>query len=249
MNGIVYAIGFVVLLLVIERVPSIIINWVLVNKAGKPGWSQVVPFYAALTRADIAGGLGLAIGLMISEPILYVVLLIGLTVPDVATFCIILGVILLVVSYILWSALNIRFATKYVVVDKNGVPTRQLRLRSSLFLLFYLRNIQYRSEGFVASNPTSIESTRMLGYEKTDYLPAGFDGVAIVAVWTSIFALPILPVAPFAFVLGIIALFRIKQHPERKGRGRAWFAIVWGVLWSAALAFVIYYLAIHMPNP
>jgi hypothetical protein len=42
--------------------------------------------------------------------------------------------------------------------------------------------------------------------------------------------------APFAVGLGVLALRDLRRHPEKRGRGRAWFAIVLGGAVTAAVA-------------
>lgn len=38
--------GLFILLLLFWAIPLIIIFWILINKAGKPGWSQIIPFWS-----------------------------------------------------------------------------------------------------------------------------------------------------------------------------------------------------------
>jgi hypothetical protein len=65
--------------------------------------------------------------------------------------------------------------------------------------------------------------------------PIGRSGWAIAAGYMAIVGSLVIP-APIAIVLGIIALSDIKKHPEKLGKTRAWFAIVYssGVLLTAA---------------
>lgn len=61
-------------------------------------------------------------------------------------------------------------------------------------------------------------------------LPVDRSGVAIVAGYCGLFALLVFP-APLALGLGIWALFDIRKSKGRKhGLGRAWFAIIMGIL-------------------
>ncbi len=81
---------------------------------------------------------------------------------------------------------------------------------------------------------TSIESDpgmRML-------LPVGRSVWAVLAGYAGLFA--VLGVcAPFALILGIIALVDLKRHPEKYGRGRAIFAIVMGTIFSLIVVFIV----------
>ena len=54
---------------------------------------------------------------------------------------------------------------------------------------------------------------------------------AIFASYAGLFALTIV-FAPIAIILGIIAWVDIRRHPEKKGKGRAIFAIVMGVIFT-----------------
>jgi hypothetical protein len=53
--------------------------------------------------------------------------------------------------------------------------------------------------------------------------------------------------APFALILGIVALIDIKRHPEKHGMGRAIFAIVMGVLGMLVPAIILA-IAIYVEN-
>jgi hypothetical protein len=71
-------------------------------------------------------------------------------------------------------------------------------------------------------------------------LPIGRSGWAIASGYLALFSV-LLVFAPFALLTGILALRDIKKHPDRHGKGRAWFGIIMGALFSAALvaAFVL----------
>ena len=68
-------------------------------------------------------------------------------------------------------------------------------------------------------------------------LPVGRSGLAIAAGYVGLFAVLGVP-APFALLLGILAIIDIRKHPEKHGMGRAVFAIVMGVLGSTCLAWL-----------
>ena len=84
-------------------------------------------------------------------------------------------------------------------------------------------------------------------YQKTDIgddagmrmlLPVGRSPLAIVAGYLGLFSLILIP-APFAFVVGILAVIDIKKNPKKHGMGRAVFGIVMGAIFSIPLIFVI----------
>lgn len=69
-------------------------------------------------------------------------------------------------------------------------------------------------------------------------LPVGRSGWAIAAGYLGLMAL--LPIfAPLALGAGIYALHDLREHPERLGVGRAWFAIVMGTIFTAVLLFAL----------
>ena len=70
-------------------------------------------------------------------------------------------------------------------------------------------------------------------------LPVGRSGLAIAAGYAGLFALLILP-APLALVLGVLAVRDIKQHPHKRGMGRAMLGIVTGALGTALLAWLVW---------
>ena len=69
-------------------------------------------------------------------------------------------------------------------------------------------------------------------------LPVGRSGLAIAAGYMGLFALVLVP-APFAILLGILALRDIKNNPKKMGKGRAIFGIIMGILGTAGLVYVI----------
>jgi hypothetical protein len=60
-------------------------------------------------------------------------------------------------------------------------------------------------------------------------LPVGRSFWAIAAGYMGLCSVILLP-APFAIILGIIAIIDIRKHPEKHGMGRAIFGIVMGLL-------------------
>lgn len=59
-------------------------------------------------------------------------------------------------------------------------------------------------------------------------IPIGRSAWAIAAGYLGLFAVLLIP-APLALGAGILALRDIGKHPEKFGRGRAWFGIVLGL--------------------
>lgn len=94
-----------------------------------------------------------------------------------------------------------------------------------------------QSAGYVASPPApTTAGQRML-------IPVGRSGWAIAAGYFGLLSL--IPIfAPVALVLGIIALRDIRRHPDRHGKGRAWFGIIMGSLVLLAVAVPLTYIAI-----
>lgn len=48
-------VGFVILLVLLHAIPYAIVMWRLAEKAGKPGWTQIVPYYNLFVQSEIAG--------------------------------------------------------------------------------------------------------------------------------------------------------------------------------------------------
>ena len=80
------------------------------------------------------------------------------------------------------------------------------------------------------------------GMQPTDavhwLVPTGRSGSAIAAGYLGLFALGIWPLGPVALGVGIGALRRTTAGPPR-GAGRAWFAIVAGVLATVAMILLV----------
>ncbi len=69
-------------------------------------------------------------------------------------------------------------------------------------------------------------------------IPIGRSGIAIAAGYIGLFSILLIP-APISFVFGLWALSDLKKHPEKIGKGRAYFAIIMGIIFS--IIWVIYY--------
>lgn len=60
-------------------------------------------------------------------------------------------------------------------------------------------------------------------------IPHKVSGLALAAGYVGLVSLCLVP-APFAILLGILALCDLRKHPGKQGYGRAIFAIVMGTL-------------------
>jgi sugar phosphate permease len=69
-------------------------------------------------------------------------------------------------------------------------------------------------------------------------LPVGRSGWAIAAGYLGLFAVLLVP-APFALATGLVALWDIRNHPEKHGMGRAWLGIVAGAIFTALLLYLL----------
>jgi hypothetical protein len=69
-------------------------------------------------------------------------------------------------------------------------------------------------------------------------LPVGRSLWAIAAGYAGLFAVLFLP-APVALVLGIVAIYDIKRHPDRHGMGRAIFGLVMGAIFTLLMLSVL----------
>lgn len=93
-------------------------------------------------------------------------------------------------------------------------------------------------EGF-ANYPRTPKTIKPKSYGVEDMLiPVRADIFAVAAGYAGLFACVIVG-APFAVLFGIIALYRLKRHPERTGKGRAWFGIIVGTVMLALTALAL----------
>lgn len=70
-------------------------------------------------------------------------------------------------------------------------------------------------------------------------IPVGRSGLAIAAGYLGLFSMLILP-APLALTIGILALFHIKKHPKKLGKGRAWFGVIAGALGTLVILWGLF---------
>ena len=69
-------------------------------------------------------------------------------------------------------------------------------------------------------------------------LPVNTNPLAIIAGYLGLISVLVLP-APFALLLGILALVQLKKNPKQHGHGRAIFAIVMGGLFSLVIPVIV----------
>jgi len=69
-------------------------------------------------------------------------------------------------------------------------------------------------------------------------LPVGRSPLAIVAGYLGLLSLALVP-APIALIVGILAIRDLRRHPEKRGMGRAVFAVVMGGLFTILFALLI----------
>jgi len=60
-------------------------------------------------------------------------------------------------------------------------------------------------------------------------IPVGRSGLAIAAGYLGLLAPGL---APVALIVGILALRDLRKHPDKHGKGRAWFGIIMGAIFS-----------------
>lgn len=78
---------------------------------------------------------------------------------------------------------------------------------------------------------SSSVSTRML-------VPVDRSGMAIAAGYLALFS--VLGVfAPLALLCGILGLKDIKNNPDKHGKGRCWFGIIMGTIFSIIMILIL----------
>ena len=75
-------------------------------------------------------------------------------------------------------------------------------------------------------------------------IPVGRSGLAIAAGYLALFAMILVP-APLALIVGILAVVDLKRHPEKMGRGRAWFGVIMGAIGTLLLAGLLAFKFLH----
>ena len=69
-------------------------------------------------------------------------------------------------------------------------------------------------------------------------IPIDRSGLAIAAGYLGLVSI-IYVLAPFALILGILAIRDIKKHPEKHGMGRAVFAVIMGAIFTVVLLICV----------
>jgi len=107
------------------------------------------------------------------------------------------------------------------------LPSRRFRLCDHCFSTMF-RYLPTDPGKLPRSAPqSSFADDPALGY----IVPINTSIWAIFASYAGLLSLAVV-FAPFAIILGIIALIDIKNHPEKKGKGRAIFAIIMGTIFT-----------------
>jgi hypothetical protein len=70
-------------------------------------------------------------------------------------------------------------------------------------------------------------------------LPINRSGLAIAAGYVALCSFPVLIAGPIGVLLGVLALGDLRRNPYKRGKGRAWFAIVYGGLGTLALLLAV----------
>lgn len=73
-------------------------------------------------------------------------------------------------------------------------------------------------------------------------VPINRSPLSIAAGYFALFSFPFLVPAPIALLLGILGLSDIAKHPNRAGKGRCWFAVIYGAIWTIALIWFVWLL-------
>jgi hypothetical protein len=108
-----------------------------------------------------------------------------------------------------------------------GTPLQDASAPPILNALPYQTPSQFMAPTHV---PASMGMRMLLPVDRSGwYIAAGYLGLLSVLC---IFA-------PFSFIVGIIAMIDIRKHPEKRGMGRAIFAIIMGALFSVILLLMI----------
>ena len=69
-------------------------------------------------------------------------------------------------------------------------------------------------------------------------LPVGRSVLAIVAGYLGLISVLVFP-APFALLVGVLAIVDIRRHPEKHGLGRAIFGVLMGAAGTILLVFFV----------
>jgi len=76
------------------------------------------------------------------------------------------------------------------------------------------------------------------------FIPINRSGIAIAAGYVALFTIPFIFVGPIAVALGIIGLVKNKNNPAKKGKGRLWFAVIYGGIGTTLFLWFLVLLAL-----
>lgn len=77
------------------------------------------------------------------------------------------------------------------------------------------------------------------GFSALDLVaPVRADPLAVLAGYLGLFSV-ILIAAPISLVVGILAIKSLKKHPGKTGKGRAWFGLIMGVIFTPLLLWLV----------
>ncbi|GAC1387485.1 MAG: hypothetical protein NVS1B7_0920 [Candidatus Saccharimonadales bacterium] len=246
----------------------IVSSWKVFEKAHKPGWASIVPFYNAWILAEVGGkpgwlgilantGLllnylnpfssgGVSWGYFIVITVLSLIsaavnIIIGLGVAERFNKTRSFGLLLGLVPFIGYPMLAFGDA-KYSSTD-NSVINDATNMNPSAI------QINAPPIGPHSSIIASQFASPALPQPAATPAAPSISGVnpvsktnrsgwAIAAYYVGLTAILVLP-APIALMLGIIAINDIKKHPTKRGKGGAWFAIIAGTLGTSALLYTV----------
>ena len=122
-------------------------------------------------------------------------------------------------------------AVQQYALEKRFQPT-DIAWRPGMAAWEPLRAILERHGVKLPADPESTDSSMEW------LIPINRSPLAILAPYLGLFSVLLIP-APFAVIVGILALRDLKKNPTRKGAGRAWFGIIAGAIGSIFLLITI----------
>lgn len=132
-----------VLVAILFIIPIIIINWTLMKKASKAGWSQLIPGYNYYVQGVVAERPTLAVWLAVLYGLGFVISFTPLSV--------LLGGLLSIASMVLWIIMIISLAKHY----NAGIGTWLLFILVPVVGVFFVKNIKYLGNTTIISNGSS----------------------------------------------------------------------------------------------
>jgi len=254
--------GFLVILIIIVILGAIGLliasEWIVLRKAGRPGWAILIPFYGTWVMSEVGGKPGWW-GIIAALDYSFNFNNSG---GNNSTGHIPAGLIIVlaavgVLSFIFNLLISIGMAHNFGKSTTFGFLIGFIPFIGYPILAF--GSAQYMGAEPVAPNaptpPNHDAGATTAGqpvataaqpqpYKASEddtlkwVVPIGRSGWAIAAGYLGLFAVLIVP-APLALLTGILGLRAIKKHPEKLGKGRAWFGIIAGAIGTAVIMFVI----------